>query len=103
MIPHPTRLARHRRLVMHTEAATYYARRTGSEGMTQPSTAPTAPSITQPLIDEPQPESDTVGSVLQIELCDDSGWVLAEGESRSCEWLNANESRLVARLGFDAS
>ena len=36
------------------------------------------------------PANEIDDSVLQIEVCDDAGWVLADGDSRSCEWLSAN-------------
>ncbi|WP_419551647.1 hypothetical protein [Candidatus Poriferisodalis sp.] len=45
---------------------------------------------------------ETDDSVLQIEICGDAGWVLADGANRSCGWLSANETRLADRLGFDA-
>ncbi|MYK70162.1 MAG: hypothetical protein F4021_00515 [Acidimicrobiales bacterium] len=49
------------------------------------------------------PGSETDDSVLQIEVCDDPGWVLAAGDRRSCEWLSANSTRLAERLEIDAS
>ena len=49
------------------------------------------------------PENEVDDSVLQIEICDDAGWVLADGDSPSCEWLSANSTSLAERLGFDGS
>ena len=49
------------------------------------------------------PTVETDDSVLQIEICDDAGWVLADGDSPSCAWLSANSASLAERLGFDGS
>ena len=49
------------------------------------------------------PTVETDDSVLQIGICDDPDWVLANGDSRVCEWLSANSASLAERLGFDGS
>ena len=46
------------------------------------------------------PEVDTGDSVLEVEFCDDTDWVLANGVSSSCQWLGVTEVRFASQMGF---
>lgn len=40
------------------------------------------------------------GAWLQVRVCGDLGWVLADDSHRSCEWLNADSAEFATRMRF---